>query len=61
MPSAHGDSERMNDAAPNENPAQAEGSDVDEDVADVSGGAVPEQLLEDPKGDVEDGTLDAPD
>jgi hypothetical protein len=42
----------MDDATdPNGDPA--EGADADVEVADVSGGAVPEQLLDDPQDDDE--------
>lgn len=57
LPSAHGYRARMNDAAsPTDDPADAGGTEDDVDVADVSGGAVPEQLLEDPPLDGEDAT-----
>lgn len=51
----------MDDAvSPNGDPDEVGGADEDVDVADVSGGAVPEQMLEDP-ADVTDATPDVPD
>ena len=51
----------MSDAPhPRENLVPDEEADEDVDVADVSGGAIPEQMLEDPPGDVGDSVLDGP-
>jgi len=54
LSSVQGYRARMDDTPhANEDPAEVEDADADVDVADVSGGAVPEQLLDDPQGAVE--------
>jgi hypothetical protein len=48
---ALGYSARMTDAPDPSEHVAAEGDDEDAEAADVSGGAIPEQLLEDGQGD----------